>query len=102
MKTNTISIVLGIFGIFFVLWFNYNVYDFYQNEILNAQNGNLMNPIILTVGLTNKLIGFGIGFFSLVFGIISFRNNENKAKIGITLSILNIIMAFVPIWTFFI
>ena len=99
MKSRTISIILGDLGILFIIWFNYQTYELYQTEFLKIQNSSLMEPTIVSVGKSYKLIALAIVILGILFGIKSVRENNRNGKIGIVLSIIALILTFIPIWT---
>jgi len=98
MKSGTISIILGALGIFFIIWFNYQTYELYQTEFLKTQNNSSMEPTIVTVGKSYKLIALGIALLGIIFGIKSLREKSRNGKIGIMLSVVALILTFLPIW----
>ena len=65
MKSGTISIILGALGILFIIWFNYQTYELYQTEFLKTQNNSSMEPTIVTVGKSYKLIALGIAILGI-------------------------------------
>ncbi len=99
MKSGTISIILGALGILFIIWFNYQTYELYQTELLKIQKSSLMEPIIVTTGKFYKLITLGIAILGIIFGIKSMREKSRIGKIGIILSIIALILTFIPVWT---
>lgn len=99
MKSGTISIILGTLGILFIIWFNYQTYELYQTEFLKIQNSSLMETRIVTAGKSYKLIAIGIVILGFFFGIKSVRERSRNGKIGIILSMISLILTFVPIWT---
>ena len=99
MKSGTISIIFGALGILFIVWFNYQNYELYQTEFLKIQNSSLMEPTIFTTGKSYKLIALGIATVGILFGIKSMREKNSNGKIGIVLSIIALILTFIPIWT---
>ena len=102
MKSGTISIILGALGILFIIWFNYQTYELYQTEFLKIQNSSLMEPTIVTTGKSYKLIALGIVTLGILFGVKSMREKSSNGKIGIVLSLIALILTFIPVWTFFI
>ena len=98
MKSGTISIILGALGILFIIWFNYQTYELYQTEFLKIQNSSLMEPTIVTTGKSYKLIALGIALLGIIFGIKSLREKSRNGKIGIMLSVVALILTFLPIW----
>ena len=99
MKSGTITIILGALGILFVTWFNYQTFELYQTEFLKIQNNSSMEPTIVTVGKSNKLIALVIAILGIIFGVKSIKEKSKKGKIGIVLSIIALILNFIPIWT---
>ena len=99
MKSGTISIILGALGILFIIWFNYQTYELYQTELLKIQKSSLMEPTIVTTGKIYKLIALGIAILGIIFGIKSVREKNRNGKIGIILSIIALILTFIPVWT---
>ena len=102
MKSGTISIIFGALGILFIVWFNYQTYELYQTEFLKIQNSSLMEPTIVTTGKSYKLIALGIVTLGILFGVKSMREKSSNGKIGIVLSLIALILTFIPVWTFFI
>ena len=100
MKTGTISIILALIGILFVIWFNYQTSELFLTELQKMQNSSDLSPVIVTSGKLNKLIAIGIGLLGLYLGFKSLRNKNRTGIIGIILSILLIIMTFIPIWNY--
>ena len=101
MKSGTISIIFGVLGILFIIWLNYQTYELYQTEFLKTQNNSSMEPTIVTIGKTYKLIAIGISLLGIIFGIKSVRKKSTRGIFGIILSIIALILTFIPIWTFF-
>lgn len=101
MKTGIISIILALTGILFVIWFNYQTSELFYVELIKTQNSSILSPLIVTNGKLNKLIAVGIGLLGLFFGIKSARNKNRIGIIGITISIILLILTFVPIWQYF-
>ena len=102
MKTGTISIIVALLGILFVLWFNYQTSELYQSSLIQMQNSSELSPVIVTSGKLNKLIALGIGLVGLLLGWISLRKKHKNGKSGILLSAILIILTFIPIWTFWV
>ena len=102
MKSGTISIIFGALAILFIIWYNYQTYVLYQTEFLKIQNSSLMEPTIVTIGKSYKLIALGITMLGIIFGIKSVRKKNSSRKIGIVLSIIALILTFIPVWTVFI
>lgn len=101
MKSGTISIIFGALGILFIIWFNYLTYELYQTEFLKIHNNSSLEPTIVTAGKSYKLIALGIVILGILFGIKSMREKSSNGKIGIVLSIIALILTFIPIWAFF-
>ena len=99
MKSGKISIILGALGILFIIWFNYQTYELYQTEFLKIQSSSLIEPTIVTTGKSYKLIALGIAILGILFGIKSMREKSKSGKIGIILSIIALILTFIPVWT---
>ena len=99
MKSGTISIILGALGILLIIWFNYQTYELYQTEFLKIQSSSLIEPTIVTTGKSYKLIALGIAILGILFGIKSMREKSKSGKIGIILSIIALILTFIPVWT---
>ena len=99
MKSETISIILGTLGILFIIWFNYQTYELYQTELLKIQKSSLMEPTIVTTGKIYKLIALGIAILGIILGIKSVREKNRSGKIGIILSIIALILTYIPVWT---
>lgn len=102
MKTGTISIIFALTGILFVIWFNYQTSEFFLTELTKMQNGSDLSLAIVTNGKLNKLIALGIGLVGLLLGIKSVRNKKRIGIMGISLSIVLIILAFLQIWQYLI
>ena len=102
MKSGTISIILGTIGVLFIIWFNYQTYELYESLFLETQNNFLMEPTIVTTGKSYKIISLGMALFGILFGLNSVRKKDGSGKIGIVLSIIALIFAYLPIWSFFI
>ena len=98
MKTGTISIILALIGISFVIWFNFQTSEQILAEVTKAQSSYELSPILVSNGKLNKLIAIGIGIIGLLFGFKSVRNKSRTGVIGIILSICLLIMTFIPIW----
>jgi len=97
MKTGIISIIVAIIGILFVIWFNLEVVELFESEILKIENQTELNPTVFTTGKLNKIIALGIALIGIILGIKSLRN---KNRIGIILSVVLIILTFLPIWIY--
>jgi len=100
MKYEISSIVIALIGISFVIWFNLEVAELFQNEIMELNYKSEMNLTIFTTGKLNKLIALGIALIGILLGIKSVRNKNRIGIIGIILSIFLIILVFIPIWQY--
>lgn len=96
MKSATLSILIGFLGIIFLIWFNYQTLDFYQE---NINNHLTLSPTLVTSGKMTKLISIVIGFLGLFFGIHSIIKKNKIGIIGVIMSIIVIILIFFPLWT---
>ena len=100
MKAGTTSIILALIGILFLIWFNYQTSELFLNELQKMQSDSDLSPVMVTSGKLNKLIAIGIGLLGLLLGIKSLRNKNRIGIIGIVLSIILIILTFIPLWNY--
>ena len=100
MKAGITSIIVAIIGILFVIWCNLEVVELFESEILKMENQTQLSPNVFTTGKLNKIIALGIALIGIIFGIKSLRNKNWIGTIGIVLSVVLIILTFLPIWTY--
>jgi uncharacterized membrane protein len=100
MKYGIYSIIIALIGITFVIWFNIEVAELFESEFLKLENQNELSPTIFTTGKINKITALVIGIVGLLFGIKSLRDKNRIGIFGILLSIILIILTFVPIWQY--
>lgn len=100
MKTGIISIIVVLIGILFVIWFNLEIVELFESEILKMENQTELNPAVFTTEKLNKIIALGIALIGIILGIKSLRNKNRIGIIGIILSVILIILTFLPIWTY--
>ncbi|PKG53488.1 hypothetical protein [Olleya sp. 1-3] len=100
MKTGTISVIIALIGILFVIWFNIQTSELFLTELSKMQSGSGLSPTIVTSGKLNKLIAIGIGLLGLFLGIKSLRNRKRIGILGIFLSVFLIVLTFIPIWEY--
>lgn len=86
MKYGILSIIIAVIGILFVIWFNIEVVELFEYEILKMKNQTELSPTVFTTGKLNKIITLGIAFIGIVLGIKSLRNKNRIGTIGIVLS----------------
>ena len=98
MKTGTISIIVAIIGIIFVVWFNLEVVELYKSETFKTANQTDLSPHLFVVGKTYKIIAIVIGLIGMILGIKSLRDNNRIGTIGLILSIILIILTLLPLW----
>ena len=97
MKTGTISIIVATIGIIFVIRFNLEVAELYKSEILKTANQTDLSPILFVTGKKYKIIVIGMALIGMILGIKSLRNNNRIGTIGVILSIILIILAFLHV-----
>ncbi len=102
MKTGITSIILALSGILFVIWFNYQISELIIADLIKMQSDLKLSPAIFKSDKLFKIIAIIIGLAGIIFGIKSLRTKKRIGIIGIVLSIILIILAFVPIWNFII
>jgi threonine/homoserine efflux transporter RhtA len=100
MKIGIISIIVVLIGILFVIWFNLEIVELFESEILKMENQTELNLAVFTTKKLNKIIALGIALIGIILGIKSLRNKNRIGIIGIILSVVLIILTFLPIWTY--
>jgi hypothetical protein len=100
MKYGIFSIILAVLGILFVAWYNFEVAELFESELLKLHNQTELNPTVYSTGKLNKFIALGIAIIGIILGIKSWRDKIRIGMIGILLSILLIILTFIPIWQY--
>lgn len=101
MKIGITSILLALIGIIFVIWFNLQTSELFYTELMKMRENSDLTPPIVTNVTLYKLIAIGIGLLGLFHGIKSVRSRNRIGIIGIALSILLLILSFLPIWQYF-
>ncbi len=102
MKYGILSIIIAIIGILFVIWFNIEVAELFKSEFLSLGNKTELNPAVFSTGKLNKIISLGLGLTGIILGIKSWRNKMRIGIIGVFLSLILLILTFIPIWTYII
>lgn len=100
MKKGILSICIAVVGIYFVYWFNLDLYKQFQNYIEHSKNSSELNPITFTIAKTFTITSLCIGLLSLYFGVISFLKKSKIGGVGIILALLLIICSFIPFWKY--
>ncbi|WP_103865648.1 hypothetical protein [Aquimarina sp. I32.4] len=98
MKKGVLSICIAIIGIYFIYWFNIDLYK--KSVIFTEQSNNtaISNSYIFKFAKTFTIATVCLGLLSLYFGVISFLKKNKVGGIGIILAVLLIICAFIPFW----
>lgn len=100
MKYGKLSIILAVIGILFVTWYNFEAAKLFESEFLKLQYQIELNPTVYSTGKWNKFIALSIAVIGIILGIKSWRDKIRIGIIGILLSILLIILTFIPIWQY--
>jgi hypothetical protein len=98
MKTGLTSIILAGLGIICLIWMNYQTFKLFKLELADMRQGNQLASKILTTSNLFKIIPITVGIISLLLGIHALRSKRRIGLIGVVLSIILIILPFVPIW----
>ncbi len=102
MKTGTLSVIIALIGIAFVIWFNFQTSELFLQELHTMHTNSDLSPTLVSNGIMHKYLALFIGFSSFFLGYKSIRNKNLEGLIGTILAIILIILSFVPIWTFMI
>ncbi|MEL7271454.1 MAG: hypothetical protein AAGL34_17915 [Bacteroidota bacterium] len=101
MRTAIASISTALIGIVFVIWFNLEIVELFQSEILKNQDKTISSLTVFPSGRWNKHIAIGIALVGILLGIKSLRDKKLLGVIGIILSLLLIALTFLPLWVYF-
>lgn len=95
------SLILGVLGFVQSTWLNIFIYLHTKAAMSSQQvSGGDIAPSLVVIGASAKIPVLLLGLISIVLGIIAISNNYRAlGSIGIGLSILAIIMVFIPIVT---
>lgn len=102
MKLALISIVFSLLGILFVVWINYQTLVLHHSLMKEMEGSGELYPVIVSTRKIYKLIPVGIGLIGLVFGTLSVKDKTWIGIIGIVFSVILIVLAFIPLWTYLI
>ncbi|TSE07748.1 hypothetical protein [Aquimarina algiphila] len=98
MKKGILSVIVATMGIYFVYWFNRGICE---TIILSSDTTNVSEFSLHTFGNVYKIMTVSIGLLGLYLGVISMKNKKKIAITGITLSIIVIIISFLPLCEYY-
>lgn len=98
MKHGILSIILAVIGIYFTFLVNIEIAELVEKEIINLKHNSEINPAIFKSEIRNKLILLGIALIGMLFGVKSVKRKNKIGIIGIILSLVLIILIFIPLW----
>jgi len=98
MKHGILSILIAILGFIFYLHINLEFVGIVQKL---SENQQLEGPNLIVTPKIYKIATLIIGLIGVYFGIKEFKNYKNLSIIGISLSLILIILSFIPIWSYF-
>jgi ABC-type spermidine/putrescine transport system permease subunit II len=98
MKTGLFSVILAGLGIILVMFWNYQILELFRLERAEMRQGPQLAPTISTTSNLFKVIPIIVGTISLLLGIHALRSKRRFGLMGVVLSIILIILPFVPIW----
>lgn len=99
MKKGILSVIIACIGIYFVYWQNRKLC-----EGLVSMSELTLDDLEFSMNIFSsvyKIIATSIGLLSLYIGIISLKNKNKISGIGIVLSIILIVLSFLPLCDFF-
>ena len=97
MKHGILSIIVAILGYVFFFHIHLEFADIVQK--LN-ENQQLNGPNLIITPRIYKIATLIIGLIGVYFGIKGFKNYKNLSIVGISLSLILIILSFIPIWKY--
>lgn len=98
MKYALLSIIIAALGMVF-LW---NVNVLLAETFLNLQGDSNLEPTLVTTSRVYKMTLIIIGLIALFAGIKGLKKARKVSLIGIVLSLVLLILIFIPLWSFFI
>lgn len=100
MKFGVLSIITAIIGIFLTIKFNIETAELFRSHLLELSNKSEINPINIKLDVTNKIIVITIALISIFLGVKSIKSKSKTGIVGIVLSIVLLILSFIPIWQY--
>ncbi len=99
MKKGIVSVGIAIVGIYFVYWHNRSICEgLVGSSELTVDDLEFSMNIFADV---YKIIATSIGLLSLYIGIISMKSKSKISILGIVLSIILILLSFLPLCEYF-
>ena len=100
MKTQTLSIILALVGIVFVIWFNFQTSELFIKELHKMHPNSDLSPTLVSNGIMHKLSAIAIGIIGIFFGFRSIWKKKWWGILGIILSLILIFLAWIPLWVY--
>ena len=100
MKYGILSIIISLIGILFVIWYNFEIAELFQNEMLKLNNMTEINSTIFMSSKLNIPIALGLALVGVLLGIKSIQGKNKIGILGISLSLILFILIFTPIWQY--
>ena len=102
MKNGIGSVILALIGICFIVWINYQFSQDYIEFAAKFEADGGVTPSVIMTNWINRGIAVGISLFGFILGIKSYRIGNKIGLLGIVLSILLLILVFIPLWPYLI
>lgn len=101
-KYSVYSLICGLIGWLYLIWLNWMI-AIDQTRIFNSYGARLVQFPEATQYLSNsyKAIYIILGVIGIILGLISYRRKNKLEFIGIILSLLLLLMVFIPVWYYF-
>lgn len=97
MKPGLLSLLIGLISILLTIGYNFII----SNDIIDSIiKGNYTIESLPGIG-TNLILSL-VGMIGLFLGIVGILKKNNYSKIGAIISLIAIIMAFIPIYSYII
>lgn len=102
MKYGIASILTSASGIAVLIWLHLEIAELFQMQI-QKQYLEFNEPLFnLGTGFWTKLVFIFIALIGLRLGVITTRSQKIFGVLSIALSLILLLLSFIPIWTFII
>lgn len=98
MKHGALSVIVSLLGFCFLVYIQTETAQMF--ETMNAHQQ--LEPNLIVVPKIYKMATLIIGLIGVFYGIKGRKTAKKSSSIGIALSILLILLSFVPFWTYFV
>jgi len=102
MRKGLLSIFIAGIGFYFIYKYHAKMFEIHISAITGQQISFLFIDDLVSYSKLCMIITICISLVSFYLGMISFLKKNKSGFLGIVLSILLFIFAFVPFWKYFI